>query len=100
MKPFAKTLIWELCLQIAVSFFILGETCLFIGFISCLSVEVHIVPFACSLFAVGASIIGLIAIVTAEVFCDRKRIWQRISTNIVLIINVALVGKSVYLLIL
>ena len=93
MKPFVKGLLWEVCLQISVGLLIFGETCLFIGVTARSEM-----PLGCSLLAGIASIIGLFFAILALFFYDRKRMWQRIVSNIVLMIIVALIGKCVYLL--
>ena len=97
MKPFVKELVWELCIQISVGFLIFGGTCLFIGIVSCLC-DGYEVPLGCSLLACIASVIGFVFTVTAVFLCNRTRTWQRLVTNIDLMMNIALIAKSVYLL--
>ena len=98
MKPFVKGLLWELCLQISMGFFIFGEMFLFIGVVSCLSLDGCKVPLVCSLSSGGAGIIGLIFSVVALYTCERKKMWKRLLTNVDLMMIVQLIGKSMYLL--
>ena len=94
MKSHVKILLWELCLQISAGFIIFGETSLFIG----LSSGGDKVPFGCSLLAGITSLIGFAFTILALWFCDRNKTWQRLATNVALMIVMALIGKSFYLL--
>ena len=93
MKSRVKILLWELCLQISAGFIIFGETSLFIG----LSSGGDKVPLGCSLLAGITSLIGFAFTILALRFCDRNKTWQRLA-NVALMIVMALIGKSIYLL--
>lgn len=98
MKPYFKALIWELCLQISIAFLVMGEISLFIGVVDALTSSFHKVAEGAIVLASISCIIGLLLCVAALFFCNRNKIWQRVATNVNLVLVTALIGKNIYLL--
>ena len=98
MKPYLKSLIWELCLQISIALLVIGETSLFIGVVNSLTSNLHEVAEGVIILASISSIIGLLLSVATFFFCNRKKMGQRVATNVNLVLVTALIGKNIYLL--
>ena len=94
MKPFLKTLIWELFLIISVIFSLIGELLLYINVINFISYAEK-VPLISAVVTLSISIVSVGFAFTNMFFKNRKEKYQRIITDCTLVFSVIVLAKSI-----